>query len=372
MNQHSSDEPSAPRALHPRCYTDPEVFARERERLFFRTWQFAGHVSRLRNAGDYLTLDVLGQGLFVVRGEDGDLHAFHNVCQHRAHELLSGAGNRARITCPYHGWTYTLDGSLRGAPGARHTPGFDASCIRLQPVRHEVFCGFVFVNLDHDAASMDERFPEAREQIEALAPGIDTLEFHTEHHAEEHCNWKVAVENYNECYHCARVHPTFSTGVVDPSSYRIVTGRHVLRHMAHAPAPGRGAYAVDAGARDYGSWFLWPAAAIQIYPGRVVNTYHWRPHEVQATRVHRGWYFPAGAVAEDRARLVELDRTTTFAEDLALVNAVQRGLNSRGYRPGPLIIDPAGGIESEHSIAALQGWWREALGECGSTGGGDR
>ena len=97
------------RALHPRYYTDPEVFQRERERIFFRTWQFVCHAQEVAKAGDYLVFEVADQSLFVLRGADGVLRAFYNVCQHRAHELLSGSGNRKLISCPYHAWIYSLD-----------------------------------------------------------------------------------------------------------------------------------------------------------------------------------------------------------------------------------------------------------------------
>ena len=113
MTQASNDTPVL--ALESRYYTDPAIFAQEKERIFFRTWQFACHASQVARPGDYVTFKIADQNLFVIRDTVGELQCFYNVCQHRAHELLSGAGNRKAIVCPYHAWTYQTNGRLRGA-----------------------------------------------------------------------------------------------------------------------------------------------------------------------------------------------------------------------------------------------------------------
>ena len=140
------------RTLHPRYYTDPEIFRIEQDGLFARTWQFAGHVSQLEKPGDYFAFEVAGQSLFCIRGRDGDICAFYNVCQHRAHELVKGEGNAGLIVCPYHAWTYELTGRLRSGPNIKAVSGLDRNEICLTSVRVEDFCGFLFVNLDPDAA----------------------------------------------------------------------------------------------------------------------------------------------------------------------------------------------------------------------------
>ena len=150
------------RTLDARYYTDPAVYRAEQEGLFTRTWHFAGHVSQLERPGDYFAFEIAGQGLFCVRSADGEIRAFYNVCQHRAHELLKGEGNTRRITCPYHAWTYELTGQLVSGPNIRSVPGFDRSAICLTDVRVEDFLGFLFVNLDPDAAPMEDWFPGAR------------------------------------------------------------------------------------------------------------------------------------------------------------------------------------------------------------------
>jgi len=347
--------------LPARYYTAPEVFDRVRERLFYRSWQFACHVSRVSEPGDYLAFSIFDQDLFVIRDADGMLRCFFNVCRHRGHLLLEGSGRTRLVVCPYHAWAYGLDGKLRNAPRTEGLPDFNGADICLTEVQLEVFCGFIFVNLDARAPAMAEAFPSVEQAIRDFCPDIEERTFAHEHDTQERCNWLVAVENYNECYHCKVVHRTFASGVIDPQSYNIQAfgDTKCLRHSAKAQT-GESAW-YDTSGSDYGSFFLWPAFSLQVYPSGLVNTYHWHPLSVKDTRVYRGWYSRNGAVDDSLQTVIDLDRDTTFAEDLALVASVQRGLRSLGYRPGPLVVNPNEGIDSEHSIAKLHEWMREAV-----------
>lgn len=348
-------------ALPARYYTAPDVFGRVKENLFFRSWQFACHSSRIPEPGDYLAFSILDQDLFVIRGRDGEIRCFYNVCQHRAHMLVEGIGRTRMVVCPYHAWSYGLDGALRNATRTKNLPGFDPSNICLTQVKHEIFCGFVFVNLDPEAPPIAEAFPGVEKAIRDHCPDIEERVFAHEHDCREYCNWLVAIENYNECYHCKVVHPTFASGVIDAKSYNVLPFGETkcLHHTARANT-GTGAW-YDTSGSHYESFFLWPAFGLQIYPSGLVNTYHWRPLSVDDTRVHRGWYSRDGAVDDDLQKVIDLDRDTTFAEDLALVRSVQRGLGSKGYRAGRLVVNPDCGIDSEHSIAVLHDWMREAI-----------
>ena len=350
-----------PRALSARYYTAPDVFARAKDRLFYRSWLFACHVSRIPEPGDYFAFSILDQDLFVIRDRAGGLRCFFNVCQHRGHPLVEGSGRTRLIACPYHAWSYELDGKLRNAPRTRGLTGFDPTGICLTEVRLEVLCGFIFVNLDSEAPPMAAAFPGVEEAIRAFCPDVDERVFAHEHDTRESCNWLVAIENYNECYHCKVVHPTFASGVIDAQSYNIqpIGATRCLHHRAKAQSGETAWY--DTSGSDYGSFFLWPAFSLQIYPSGLVNTYHWQPLAVDDTRVYRGWYSRDGIVDDSLQKVIDLDRDTTFAEDLALLRRVQRGLGSMGYRPGPLVVNPDEGIDSEHSIAKLHEWLREAV-----------
>jgi nitrite reductase/ring-hydroxylating ferredoxin subunit len=156
------------RSLEAHYYTDPAIYAREVDGLLSRTWQYAGHASQVEKPGDYFTFEIAGQSLFCIHGRDGVIRAFYNVCQHRAHELVSGEGNCKVVVCPYHAWSYELTGELRSGPNIKVVPGFDKREICLSEVRIENFHGFLFANLDPDAKSMDEWFPGVREELAEL------------------------------------------------------------------------------------------------------------------------------------------------------------------------------------------------------------
>jgi len=361
----ADDDSSHPvRALDARFYTDAQTFEQDKRRILFRTWQYACHISEVAKPGDYVTHSICNQNLFTVHGSDGVIRSFFNVCMHRAHHIVEGSGNKRVLVCPYHSWTYHLDGRLRKAPNDDNVPGFDRDGICLTEVRTEIFCGFVFVNLDSGAAPMAEWYPGTEEQLRCFVPNIDALEPIIWNGVEEHCNWKVSVENYSECYHCRINHPTFANGVIDPDSYNVMPQGYCLRHTTHTAPLAKLTYAIDAGsntyASEYSSWFLWPTFSFQVYPGNVLNTYLWRPIGVSETRVYRGWYSAGGAPSRIVSMLAEQDLTTTVAEDVRLVNSVQQGLTSLGYRPGPLILDPAYGVDSEHSVRAIHEWVLEA------------
>ena len=352
-------------SLEARYYTDPAVFENERKGLLARTWQFAGHASDVAGPGDYFCFEIAGESLFCIRGHDGTLRTYYNVCQHRAHQLVTGSGSTRVVVCPYHAWTYELTGGLRSGPNIK-AAGIDRDTVCLTSVRTEDFHGFIFVNLDPDAAPMDHWFPGVRAELAAFVPQIDDLQQLEWVEVEERCNWKVSVENYSECYHCALNHPTFATGVIRPETYDIqpdATG-YVLRHLTECQDLDAMTYEIDMSqphAGDYRSFFLWPMFSFQVYPGNRLNTYHWSTGSVDRCTVWRGWYSVGGYDDEVVRRLAQQDRATTVEEDIHLVESVQRGLQSRGYNPGPLVLDPAMGLNSEHSVQKLQQWMRDAV-----------
>ena len=356
---------SAPlRSLAARYYTDPEVFRIETDGLLARTWQYGCHTSELENIGDYATFEIAGESLFAIRGRDEKIRVFYNVCQHRAHQLVSGNGTTRVVVCPYHAWTYELTGELRAGPNIKAVEGFDKSTICLTEVRAEEFLGFLFVNLDPDAAPMEAWFPNARAEMEAYVPQWARLKPLEWVEIPENCNWKVSVENYSECYHCSLNHPTFSTGVIKPETYDIQPQGYCLRHKTVTADLSQMTYDIDSGFENnekYSSWFLWPMFSFQVYPGNLLNTYHWRAVDADHVVVWRGWYSVDGVDDETVRRMAAQDRATTVEEDIHLVESVQRGLKSRGYVPGPLVVDPQCGVNSEHSIMHLQRWMREAV-----------
>src|ERR1700689_3960789 len=162
----SLEDQEAGYALPARFFYDGAVYEQEKTRIFFKSWHLVAHVNELRERGSFATRDVFEQSILVVAGRDGEIRAFHNVCQHRGNRLVEARrGKVPMLTCGYHAWTYSLDGCLRGAPNVQGIQGFRKSEHGLKPVRVEVFASFVFINLDREAKPIAVMAPEADAEI---------------------------------------------------------------------------------------------------------------------------------------------------------------------------------------------------------------
>ena len=214
--------PEAGRSLSLRAtaYVDPKWYQVDLNQIISRTWQWVCHIEKLREPGSFVTIEIAGQPIAVVRGREGALRAFYNVCKHRAHALLSGEGKTAKIMCPYHAWTYKPDGQLARAPHTEHLQDFDPKAIRLDPVQVEEFCGFVYVNLDPGASPLRSQSGDLETEIRHWAPDIDQLTFAHRLSYDIKSNWKNVVDNFLECYHCPVAHKDFCT-LVDLSLIHI-------------------------------------------------------------------------------------------------------------------------------------------------------
>ncbi len=346
-----------PRGLDPRSYTDPDIFELELDRIFASTWQLVGHVSQIADHGQLITATI-GREPILVANDHGTVHGFYNVCQHRGHELVPpGTTSLPVIICPYHAWTYDLTGRLVRARRS------DVGAICVPRLRVETLAGFVFVNLDRDAASLTATVPGVDDEILALAPDAAERVLTARITHEFRANWKLAVENYNECYHCPNVHQAFTSGVIDPTTFRITTDGNTVRHTAVGIPAERAGYARSTGDDGYGSWYTWPVSSIQCYPGRVLNTFRWVPIEVDRTLLIREWWFDSTEATIEQQRVIDLDWTTTVSEDFDLMESVHRGMRSRGYVPGPLIIDPSGiaDVHAENAVPHLHELFRAAV-----------
>lgn len=348
--------------LSSRYYTDPAIFAQERDRIFLKSWIYAGHASQASQPGDYLTVDIIDQGAMIVRGHDGALRAFHNVCQHRGHRLVEGRGRSPVITCPYHAWAYALDGGLRTARGSEKVPGFRPEEFGLKPVQVEDFLGFLFVNLDLDATPFAEQYSGLADEIHAFAPWLDELiplneaRAAYEDDADLACNWKVLLDNCVECYHCTPGHPAF-VDLIDIETYRIKLHPMHTTHTGVACKPRNKAYdyAPDAAVKGIVFWHIWPNLTFGMFPGSenfvafVID-----PVGPEQTR-SRGDRFvlPGPESAYDKARQA-YGTNTLWPEDKGICEAVQRGLRSRGYTRGRFILNDERHDLTEHAAAFFQ------------------
>ena len=346
-------DPARSYTLKAHYYTDPGIAAREKEAVFYRAWNFVDHVEQVPEVGSYLECRVLDQNLFVVRGKDGALRAFYNVCKHRAHELVKGQGRAKAIVCPYHAWSYHLDGRLRTARGSDKVAGFDGGEFCLTPVQVEVFCGFIFVNLDPEAASLASRTGGLEQEIRSYCPQIDELTFAYRLTYEIAANWKNVVDNFLECYHCTPAHPAF-VDLVDIKRYRSATYDIHSSHITPGSRPDNKAFSFDeegATQRGFAAWWLWPNLTLSSFPGRGnVTLMHIIPTGPQTTLEHFDFYFLEPEPNEQEMAAIRYIDDVLQVEDIGLVESVQRGLNSRGYDQGRFIVDEARSELSEHAV----------------------
>ena len=207
-------------------YTDPAVYELEREHIFATSWQYACPAEQVSVPGAFMTMHAGHVPVVIVRGRDGELRGFVNVCRHRGHLVAKDTGCRETLQCPYHAWTYELDGTLRRAPRAEREPGFDPAHFSLLPVAVDTWGPFVFVNPSASAEPVATVLADIPSRIDGCGVDLSTLRFQSHHEWPSEVNWKVAIENYLECYHCAVAHPGFSNVIdVRPDEYQLVVER---------------------------------------------------------------------------------------------------------------------------------------------------
>ncbi len=328
-------------------YSDPATLDQEKQKVFFKEWQLVGHKSQLRNPGDYVTWEIAGQKIFVVKGRDEVNRAFFNVCQHRAHQLLEGQGNaRSAIVCPYHAWTYRVDGSLRTARGTEKLPNFDPTNFGLTPVRLEEALGFLFVNLDNEATAVTEVYAGLFEDMTQAMPWIEDAVILP--HAKQGeldeavmpANWKVLAENCLECYHCTPAHPAF-VDLISVDSYSCTSHGHWQKSHGEIRRYENRAYPVDKDApiQDSNFWHLFPNTQFGCLPGdKVMTAFSFMPREPGRTFLKMHMLAAPGHLpSEERCNYVG---DILWPEDEALCKSVHEGLQSLGYRQGRFVIHP--------------------------------
>lgn len=190
-----------------RFYTDSQAFEHEKERIFANSWICVAHGSEVARPNDYITQEIIGENIVIVRGRDNILRAFYNVCPHRGHQLLSGEGKAKNvITCPYHAWAFKLDGNLAHARNCENVANFDSEKATLVPVRLEEYAGFVFINMNPQAESVETQLPGLQDKVLEACPDVHDLKLAARFTTLTLANWKNIVDNYLECYHCCPAH----------------------------------------------------------------------------------------------------------------------------------------------------------------------
>ena len=333
------------------AYTSEAVFAWEREHFFERGWVCAGRAGELAQPGDQAAVAVGGEAVLLVRGDDGELGGFFDVCRHRGHELLERGARASRpaIVCPYHAWSYRLDGRLRAAPRFGDLPADHPVREGLLPVRVATWNGWVFVDVAGEAPDLAAWLAD---MDDLLAPyGLADLAAGASHDYEVAANWKLIVENYHECYHCPNIHPELCRVTPPDSGDNFpfagsgpwVGGSMTLRPHAETmsldgrsggpPLPGL----PEACRRQVLYLGLFPNLLLSLHPDYVM-THRIEPLAPGRSHIECQWLFPAASITAD-----DFDPSwavdfwdLTNRQDWRACESVQRGTASRSYRQGPL------------------------------------
>src|SRR5687768_14146325 len=336
-------------------YSDPEFFAVEMERVIRPSWQVVCHDSDIAGAGDWRSIDYLGESVIVIRGDDGEVRAFTNVCRHRGSRLVDGTGGCAKVlTCPYHAWSYARDGRLVGVPHRGEYPGLEPDKLGLVPVALEIWHGFLFVTLDPGAPSVAEMMAPFEDEVapyrfaELRAIGRVTLR-------PRPLNWKTIADNYSDGLHIPVGHAGLTR--LFGRNYKIEAREHVDRmegDLGDKPSanPSERAYQHYLPALDHlppshrRKWIyykLFPNVAFDIYPDQV-DFMQFLPVSATETVIREISYaLPDAFIPETSRREMKAARYLNWrinrrvnAEDTELIARVQAGMQSPAYVPGPL------------------------------------
>jgi choline monooxygenase len=334
-------------------YTESAAFAAEKELIFGRTWQVVGRRDQVKNSGDYFTTELVGEPLLIVRGADGKVRGFYNVCRHRAGPPAEGYGSRKLFRCGYHGWTYGLDGSLISATEIEGVEGFRPEDFALIPVRVEEWFNLIFVNLDEHARPLRDSLGDLPKQAGKFHfEGMKLFERRT---YEMKCNWKTYVDNYLEGYHLPSVHPGLNREL-DYSAYVVESYAKYVRQFS----PIRGAQPGDMTARRYTEtredlttdyFWIFPNWMLNCYPDNVsLNIVV--PVAPERSLAIFEWYLPEKDHGSPAAKASVEFSDQIQIEDVGICEIVQKNLRSRSYSRGRFSVKQEKGVHAFHRMYA--------------------
>jgi choline monooxygenase len=312
------------RNLDPLYYVDPSVLARERTAIFRTHWHLLGPISQVAEPGQYVAAELAGEKLFVLRGRDGTLRAFRNVCPHRGARLLEeGAGTCTVLRCPYHQWLFDEAGRLRKTPFFGEDASFHAEDWPLTPASVEVWRGLLFASIAPEL-SLADQLGDLPEEV-ADCP-MESYTAVAERRFEMRCNWKAYTDNFVEGYHVPGIHPSFAA-VIDFAGFETVARKNLVRMTA--PQKGGSIYG--------GKWlWMWPNWTLSTFPGGM-NTSRIEPLAVDLTEQIYHFHFADVSAATEAARARTIETNCAIVrEDFGICEHTQRNMASGAYRPGPL------------------------------------
>jgi glycine betaine catabolism A len=351
------------KSLPQKYFVAPEIFGEEQDKIFSRNWLLVGHQSQVANAGDYIVQQVNGESLIVIRDKIGKISAFFNVCRHRGSRLIENdAGNCASIQCPYHAWTYGLDGRLTGAPHMDEVPGFDKTDYQLHSVNVGVWEGFIFVNLQNNPVPPEEWFASLNGKFSHW--NMPSLRSAKRIDYDVRANWKLMFENYSECYHCPGVHPQlqkvspYDSAENDLREGPFLGGFMKINSGKSLTMSGNACASFVGKIENLQEVFyysIFPNMLLSLHPEYVMVHQLW-PQAPDRTLIICDWLFHPDAFGrknfnpDDAIEFWDI----TNKQDWHVCELSQQGIASRAYEPGP--------YSSRESIpAAWDDWYLRSL-----------
>lgn len=337
-----------------RWYTDPQFLEIEKEKVFWRTWQPVGHAAKVAQNGCYLVADIAGEPCAVVRGNDGLLRAFSNVCRHRASTILEGHGCIKSLRCPYHNWTYSLQGQLIAAPEFDGVENWDRSTVRLPPMRVEQWGPFVFLNVDCQAPALSDIMGDIPAQIEEIGCPINQLRLSKRRDYLIKCNWKVYVDNYLEGYHLPAAHPSLFREL-DYNAYRVDTFRWYSSQFAPIRPPRQAQHearrysSADAGSQALYFW-IYPNFMLNVYPDNLSSNIILPVGHDQTLTIFEWFSYSTGEPAAEVSEETVAFSDEIQQEDIRICENVQKGLASRTYDRGRYSVKRENGVYHFHRL----------------------
>lgn len=331
-----------------RWYVDPAFLQAERDRVFARTWQPVGRTADVAAPGSFVAGEIVGEPIVVVRGADNTLRAFSNVCRHRGSTLVEGSGSANVLKCPYHGWTYSLDGRLFGQPEFDGVENWDRSKICLPEFRVEEWGAFLFVNQDRHAPSLQQVMETIPQDAARIGCHLDKLQFAYRRDYVINCNWKVYIDNYLEGYHLPTAHPGLFREL-DYSQYRVEPHRYYSAQIAPIRASGKDPearrYALSDDSQRALYYWIFPNFMLNIYPDNLSSNII-LPLGHDKTLTIFEWFAYEKEVGQEAIDFSD----EIQQEDIRICENVQRGLNSRYYDKGRFSVRRENGVHHFHGL----------------------
>jgi|APSaa5957512535_1039671.scaffolds.fasta_scaffold04095_1 carnitine monooxygenase subunit len=369
-----SSDPEVSYTLAAPYYYDEALFRSEQSRVFAQSWRFACHRTEIPHTGDYVTLGLDNESILIIRDKDETIRAFYNVCPHRASQLVKpgSSGNKpSGISCPYHSWTFNHDGTLRGASRCERVKNFNKEDFSLTPVRVEELCGFIFISLNIDAPSLGAQAVGLDDLLNRECTGLEDYSLVARSDFDVKTNWKVIIDNFIENYHLTLSGPEHKkfADLVSSEEHESKIRTHDVWTEFISPAgrPDNSAFQWTeprnlGGGNDFITIHLFPDMGFVLFPGvNALSLFYTRPTGPETCTLVTSYYAPTTELDEATKAGVHYFSDELSPEDIELCEGVQRGLRSRAYHQGRLMVDAERTGLSEHGVHAFHAWIRSFM-----------